>query len=817
MATFKSGRRITAIAGSAALLAGLGIAGAVGTAHASSSSSAAAQTGNSTASCRLGNGIQHVVQLTFDNVHFFRDNPNVPSDLELMPNLLNFFTSNGTMLSNNHTPLIAHTGDDILTTETGLYGDRQGVGISNSYRTYNADGPGGTFNTTDPASAFAYWTDPIFDTASTPNASHDTNPNLVYSPVPPATAPTPVTPDTNTPAPWVPYTRAGCNVGEVGVANAELENTAVDIPKVFGVNSPENNQLTSDKDSFKDQETADYVGIGVHCAQGAAFCADATATKFGQTTPSKTAVSDLLPSEPGGYSGFQALMGHKYVAPQLGAGKDDVTHDGYQVTNAAGNLVDLNGNQINGDFLSTPGFPGFGPINAAQSLAYAADMLESGVPVVNAYMADLHGNNVSSLAACQGAPAALGSGSACYIAQAQYYNAAFGTFFKRLAADGITPANTLFVLSADEGDHEAGANVGRAVTPTPAGCDGATVSGDTVTPDVLCTYPSGSFGELQGNMTSMLATQKNNTTPFSLESDTAPEFYLTSNPGPTSPVVRQFEHDVAGLTAANPYTKTTQNIANYIADPVEESILHFTDADPARTPTFALFAKPDYFFCTGSATSCPSAAGGGITQSTGFAWDHGDYAAEINMTYLGLVGPGVKHLGVDGWGPAQGPNSAGPNSGQTVSADLANPGTWADHTDIEPTELFLTGLKADYTQDGTVITDVLTDAPPHLRSVPEQQLAACYKQLNASVGQFGNATLIASTKAVESTSAGDATYNQVNTALLSLEKQRDALAIKVKDELNAAAFSNTAIADPHGQAVQCQAIIGQAKQLAQSA
>ena len=813
MATFKSGRRITAIAGSAALLAGLGIAGTVGTAHAATLS-AAEKTGNSTVSCKLGNRIQHVVQLTFDNVHFFRDNPNVPSDLELMPNLLNFFTSNGTMLSNNHTPLIAHTGDDILTTETGLYGDRQGVGISNSYRTYNADGPGGTFNTTDPASAFAYWTDPIFDTASTPNASHDTNPNLVYSPVPPATAATPVTPDTNTPAPWVPYTRAGCNVGEVGVANAELENTAVDIPKVFGVNSPENNQLTSDKDSFKDQETADYVGIGVHCAQGAGFCGDATAVKFGQTTPSKTAVSDLLPSEPGGYSGFQALMGHKYVAPQLGAGKLDVTHDGYQVTNAAGNLVDLNGNQINGDFLSTPGFPGFGPINAAQSLAYAADMLESGVPVVNAYMADLHGNNVSSLAACQGAPAALGSGSACYIAQAQYYNAAFGTFFKRLAADGITPANTLFVLSADEGDHEAGANVGRAVTPTPAGCDGATVSGDTVTPDVLCTYPSGSFGELAGNLTGLLATQKNNTTPFTVEADTAPEFYLTGNPGPTSPVVRQFEHDVAGLTAANPYTGTTQTIANYVADPVEESILHFTNADPARTPTFALFAKPDYFLSTGSAT-CPAA--GCVTQNTGFAWDHGDYAAEINMTYLGLVGPGVKRLGIDGWGPAQGPNSAGPNSGQTVSADLANPGTWADHTDIEPTELFLTGLKADYTQDGTVITDVLTDAPPHLRSVPERQLAACYKQLNASVGQFGAATLVASTKAVESSTAGDAKYNQVNAALLSLEKQRDALAIKVKDELNAAAFSNTAIADPHGQAVQCQAIIGQAKQLAQSA
>src|SRR5206468_1599709 len=66
--------------------------------------------------CHLGNGIKHVVDLTFDNVHFFRDNPNVPSDLQMMPNLLNFFTSNGTLMSNNHTPLIAHTANDLLTT-----------------------------------------------------------------------------------------------------------------------------------------------------------------------------------------------------------------------------------------------------------------------------------------------------------------------------------------------------------------------------------------------------------------------------------------------------------------------------------------------------------------------------------------------------------------------------------------------------------------------------------------------------------------------------------------------------------------------------
>ena len=35
--------------------------------------------------------------------------------------------------------------------------------VSNDYQAYNKDG------STDPAGSFAYWTDPVFDTASTPN------------------------------------------------------------------------------------------------------------------------------------------------------------------------------------------------------------------------------------------------------------------------------------------------------------------------------------------------------------------------------------------------------------------------------------------------------------------------------------------------------------------------------------------------------------------------------------------------------------------------------------------------------------------------
>jgi hypothetical protein len=65
------------------------------------------------AQCNLGNGIKHVVYIQFDNVHFRRDNPNVPSDLEQMPNLLNFLEANGAFLTNHWTPLISHTSVDM--------------------------------------------------------------------------------------------------------------------------------------------------------------------------------------------------------------------------------------------------------------------------------------------------------------------------------------------------------------------------------------------------------------------------------------------------------------------------------------------------------------------------------------------------------------------------------------------------------------------------------------------------------------------------------------------------------------------------------
>ena len=76
--------------------------------------SLAAQPGKkaSSSACRLNSekgNIEHVIYLIFDNVHFLRDNPNVPSDLEQMPNLLNLFGATGrysqtTTRSSSRTP-----------------------------------------------------------------------------------------------------------------------------------------------------------------------------------------------------------------------------------------------------------------------------------------------------------------------------------------------------------------------------------------------------------------------------------------------------------------------------------------------------------------------------------------------------------------------------------------------------------------------------------------------------------------------------------------------------------------------------------------
>ncbi|HWN75996.1 MAG TPA: hypothetical protein VNO13_09635, partial [Candidatus Udaeobacter sp.] len=489
--------------------------------------------------------IKHVVTIIFDNTHFQRDPARdgstlVPSDLEQMPHLLNFIKNNGVLLSNHHTQLISHTSDDIITILTGVYPSRHGVATAaNSYLEYKADG------TTLSQSGFTYWTD----------LSGDGSYNLLSGPVDP-THPNGV----NAPAPWVPFTRAGCDVGAVGAADLEVENTG-DLTTVF----PSGSAPTKDPNPFANLE-----GVAIHCAKNSTLCSTANG-----------GFPDKLPWEPNAdgspattdgtgtstaYEGYNALFGHKYVTQAfhtLGLGS--------KVLDANGNLKDINGNTIVDDFPAgtlTPGFPGFS-LAPQYSLGYTADMLEAGVPVVYSYIITPHrpipvnpyGYGFAG-ADGHGDTNDYGPGEAHYVQTLQQYDDAFNKFFTRLANDGITPDNTLFVITAEEGDHVVTAN------PTNPGCDGV------ATPCVYGNTPGNEVGELNLNFRGLLQAETGITTAASVTNDDSPDIYLIGNPIPTDPTLRAYERASGTLTITNPISAATDTLAQDMANPAEFKILH---------------------------------------------------------------------------------------------------------------------------------------------------------------------------------------------------------------------------------------------------
>jgi hypothetical protein len=243
---------------------------------------------------------------------------------------------------------------------------------------------------------------------------------------------------------------------------------------------------------------------------------------------------DLLPSEPGGYFGFNALFGNANVQPQISPG---------------GPIKDLDGNVIQ-DASGNPGFPNAFDPSASQTLGYLATMFEIGVPVVYGYIEDAHDNHITG-------SGTFGPGEAGYVAQLKAFNDAFGKFFARLKADGITASNTLFVITADENDHFAGG------PPTPANCDGV------ATP---CTYAK--IGEIDVDLSRLMATEFGEGSPFAVHSDDAPTYYINGNPSQLNPLTRRFEHEAAALTVFNPITGNTDILTQAIADQQEQTFLH---------------------------------------------------------------------------------------------------------------------------------------------------------------------------------------------------------------------------------------------------
>jgi hypothetical protein len=681
--------------------------------------------------------IKHVIYVQFDNTHFKRDNQSVASDLEQMPHLLNFIRGNGTLMTNDHTVLISHTATGILSSLTGVYPDRMGQPVSNSFRYFTPSG------TTRTGVAFAYWTAPLFDPAGPP--------------FPPA-GQTDLTPEMINengkiaPAPWVPYTRAGCDVGQVATANTVLENTGIDVATVFGAGSPEAIQASADSPGVAGTQTfADYVGIGVHCTQDSQVCAASSRPR-----------PDLLADEPGGYNGYQGLFGAKYVDPVI---KTD------------GPMTDLDGNVIR-DAAGHIGFPGFDGMEATVSLAWTAQMQEAGIPVTYSYISDAHDGHGTS----GNIHFAYGPGEAGYVQQLKDYDNAFAKFFDRLAADGINKSNTLFVFTVDEGDHFVGDQ------PTPAGCDGV---------NVACNYNR--VGEINGDLRRMIRTQFGDTTNFTVHSDDAPNVYITGNPSQTDPTTRTLEREMAQLSWLNPYTNAVENnIMVALADKTEMKALHMVTSDPFRTPTFTPFADPDWFFFATGGGNCVTPADCATIPartSQSFAWNHGDIQDEIASTWVGMVGPGVKtDPSYTGW-----TDHTDVRPTMMTLLGLKDDYQTDGRAVVEP--LF----------DWAVPQTLRAHRETLLRlGEVYKQLTASFGSFAM------NTLVASTKALASGSSTDDSTYTTIEGKLADLTTQRDALMAQIRTGLNNAQFAGQALNEQQakGWIDSAQSLINQAQALA---
>jgi hypothetical protein len=132
----------------------------------------------------------------------------------------------------------------------------------------------------------------------------------------------------------------------------------------------------------------------------------------------------------------------------------------------------------------------------------------------------------------------------------------------------------------------------------------------------------------------------------------------------------------------------------------------------------------------------------------------------------------------------------------------------------------LVGLGDDYEHQGRVLLEELDPAvlPQSLQAHHETlvDLAEVYKQLNATVGQFGVEAVRISTAAIDSNASGDRTYVDLERQLLDLGGQRDAIAGQMLNLLEGAAFSGRALDEERAKSLieQGQELLDRVQELA---
>ena len=472
-----------------------------------------------------------------------------------MPHLLNFIKGNGTLLTNDHTVAdLAHGDRDPDLAHRRL----SRTGWASRSRTASATSrPTGTTRT---GVSFAYWTAPLFDPAGSRRPT-----------------PTPEMINENgkiAPAPWVPYTRAGCDFGAVATANTILENTAIDIPTVFGAGSPEARR-----------GRAPNPGAGASPTSSASASTARRARRSARRRT--TARPDLLPDEPGGYSRLQRPLRREVRRPGRSSRR--------------GPMTDLNGNvdpgrdrarrlprlrRDGGDGLARPGSRRCRrPASRSRTRTSRTRTTATAPPATSTSPT---------------APARPATCSSCRTTTRRSRSSSTGS-----RPTGSTRSNTLFVFTVDEGDHFVGD------APTPAGCDGVT------TP---CTYNR--VGEINADLRRMIrhAVRRHDAVLGALRrrADRVRQRHSPAarirRPGRPQPRAR----DAPAELAEPVHRRGRERHHGRARGPVEMKTLHMVTADPFRTPTFTPFADPDWFFfaTAGSATCATPAACASIPART---------------------------------------------------------------------------------------------------------------------------------------------------------------------------------------------------------
>ena len=169
-----------------------------------------------------------------------------------------------------------------------------------------------------------------------------------------------------TPAPWVPFTRAGCDVGGVGTANLELENNTIDARRrhrnVFGARSPQASEpaTRSRHDRFRWDR---------HPLRPERRRAGAPATP--------------MPRRPA-----PGRAGRLHAASRRSSGRSTSTRRSLAAT-----LRDRHERTADPGFRAQLRLPRLRRHAREELLGYVAQLQENGVPVTYAYISDAHDNH----------------------------------------------------------------------------------------------------------------------------------------------------------------------------------------------------------------------------------------------------------------------------------------------------------------------------------------------------------------------------------------------------------------------------------------